>query len=177
MLKSLSLLMILAGLAMGPAYWVYVVHFTGAVAQTLDLKADEHGGWYSAGFVLNPDMGAVGLVLVASGGFAPTMDDDKPPSDPYRAILMHGATAGQPIRFKLAAGHVTNSNPQFRERLVLMKQPQAGDYRLLVTAEAPPQISLDRAQLEVRSQVREPDNRLVAAGIALLALGLLLLLA
>lgn len=176
MLKNLSLLMIVAGLALGPVYWIYMVHFTGQVARSVELRPGEGGAWSSPAFRLGPDMGPVGLILRLDGHFSPNMPDDQAPRDAYHAVLHQGDAAGPPIRLELSAGTVTNSNPRFRERLVLLRSPQAGEYRLEVAPTRTPQITLDTVQLEIRSHVRQTDNRVVAAGIALLALGVLLLL-
>ncbi len=177
MFKTLSLLLLVSGLFIGPIYWVYMVYFTGKAAQTIDLRPGaQPGEWVSSEFQLTPEMGPVGLLLLASGSFAPNMDENKPPKDAYAASVFHGEQAGPPIRFQFDAGSVGNTNPRFRERLLLLKQPQAGGYRVELAAAAPPDIQLDSVQLEIRSEVREPDNRLVAAGILLLAMGLLGLL-
>lgn len=176
MLKTLSLLLILAGLALGPGYWIYVVHFTGQVAQTLELRAGADGVWTTPSFRLEPSMAPVGLILRASGSFSPNLPADRPPRDRYRAVLHHGETAGTPIRIELGVKSVTDSNPRFEERLLLLQRPQAGDYRLALSPESPVQIRLRDVKLVVRAQVQQTDNRIVAAGIGAIALGALLLL-
>lgn len=176
MLKTLSLLLILAGLAMGPAYWIYVVHFTGHVAHTVALRPGDDGSWTSPTFRLEPAMAPVGLILRAAGSFAPNMPDDQPPRDRYRAVLHRDGVAGAPIGVVLGAQAVADSNPRFKERLLLLQRPQAGDYHLELIPEAAPVIRLADVDLDVRAGVRETDNRVVAAGIATIALGVLLLL-
>lgn len=176
MLKSLSLLFIVAGLLLGPVYWIYVVYFTGRTAQTVTLTADGQGGWSSPAFRLSPDMGPVGLILSASGSFSPNMDESRPPRDRYEAILFHAEQPASPIRLDFSAGSVANSNPQFRERLVLMNSPGEMDYRLLLKPASQPEIKLDRVELQVRVDVQQTDNRVVAAGIILIAVGVLALL-
>lgn len=173
MLKPLSLLLILAGLLLGPAYWIYVVHFTGRTAQTVTLSPDGQGGWSSPVFRLAPDMGAVGLILSASGGFSPNMDENRPPRDRYEAILYHADQPASAIRLDFSAGSVANSNPRFRERLVLMNRPRELNYRLEIKPVSEPEIKLDRVELQVRVDVRQTDNRVVAAGIILIAVGVL----
>ena len=177
MLKSFSLLLLGLGLLLGPVYWVYVVYFTGKVADTIELRPGAQAGrWVSQDFRLSPEMGPVGLILLVDGYFAPNMDEGNPPHDAYHAVVFQDGREGQPIRFELAVKSVSDSNPRFRERLLLLKQPRSGTYRLELDAAEPPDIRLDHVKLEVRSQVRETDNRLVAAGIILVALGVLGLL-
>lgn len=176
MLKAFSLLLILAGLVLGPAYWIYVVHFTGQVARTLELRPTEDGAWSSPPFRLDPAMAPVGLILRAEGSFFPNMPDDQPPRDRYRAVLHQDGTAGAPIRLELGVKAIADSNPRFQERLLLLQRPQAGEYRLELIPEAAPLIRLGNVELDVRAQVQQTDNRVVAAGIAAIALGALLLL-
>jgi hypothetical protein len=176
MLKTLSLLLILAGLVLGPAYWIYVVYFTGQVAQTLALRASEDGAWTSPPFRLDPAMAPVGLILRAAGSFSPNLPDDQPPRDRYRAVLYQEGQAGTPIRLELGVKAVADSNPRFQERLLLLQRPQAGEYRLELIPEAAPVIRLSDVELDVRAQVQQTDNRIVASGIAAIALGALLLL-
>lgn len=176
MLRTLSLLLILAGLVLGPAYWIYVVYFTGQLTQTLELRPGANGVWTSPGFRLEPAMAPVGLILRASGSFSPSMSDDQPPRDSYRAVLHYGEASGTPIRIELGVKSIADGNPRFQERLLLLKRPQAGDYRLALIPESPVQIRLSEVQLDLRAQVRQPDNRIVAAGIGAIALGALLLL-
>lgn len=149
MLKTFSLLLILAGLVLGPAYWIHVVHFTGQVARSVEMRAGEHGAWASPPFRLDPDMAPVGLVLRA---------------------------AGPPIRLELGVTAIADSNPRFQERLLLLQRPQIGEYRLELIPEAAPTIHLSDVELDVHARVRHTDNRIVAASIATIALGALLLL-
>jgi hypothetical protein len=176
MLKSLSLLLILAGLAMGPAYWIYVVHFTGQVAQTVELRAGGDGTWTSSTFRLEPDMAPVGLILRAAGSFASNLPADRPPRDRYRAVLLQAGAAGTPIRLELGVKSVEDGNPRFQERLLLLQRPQAGEYHLQLIPESAPAIRLSDVELDVRTRVQQTDNRIVAAGIVAIALGALLLL-
>ncbi len=176
MLKPLSLLLILAGLALGPVYWIYVQQFTGKLVQTLQLEEADGGTWTSPALRLRPDMRPAGLILRVSGSFSPNMPDDQPPVDRYRAVLRQDGVAAAPIPIELNAGTVTNTHPQFRERLALLKSPGIGEYQLLLAPEDAPRIRLDGVQLEIRSGVLEPDHRVVATGIVLLAIGVLGLL-
>ncbi|MGQ9686062.1 MAG: hypothetical protein ACUVT2_07115, partial [Thiobacillaceae bacterium] len=138
MLKTFSLLLILAGLVLGPAYWIHVVHFTGQVARTVELRAVEDGAWSSPPFRLEPAMAPVGLILRAAGSFSPNMPEDAPPRDRYRAVLYQDGTVGPPIRLELGVKAIVDSNPRFQERLLLLQRPQAGEYRLELIPEAVP---------------------------------------
>ncbi len=175
-LGAFSWLLILAGLALGPGHLLHAVYLTSREAATVRLSPGADGSWASEGFRLLPAMGPVGLILKAEGRFSPNLPGDQPPRDRYRAVLHQGDRAGSPIPLELEVHPTADTTPHFRERLVLLARPQAGVYRLELLPETPPGIALDRVELEVRSQVQQVDNRLVAAGILALGLGALLLL-
>jgi hypothetical protein len=176
MLKPFAWLLILAGLFLGPIYWVYITHFTGSIAATLPLQPGEGQRLASASFRLSPDMNPIGLIFKTQGSFSPNMDENRPPVDRYQAILFHGEAAGEPIKFQLATKAVADSNPAFQERLLLLQVPAAGDYRLEIIPLAEPMISLQHPELVVRREVQMPDTRLVATGIIGIGIGALMLL-
>lgn len=178
MLKMLSFALIALGLLLAPAYWIYAKFYTGSQAALLSLTPGVPQGnglptWKSAAFSLRPDMAPTGLVLLAQGRFSPNMDEYKPPRDLYTATLYRGGEAARPLAFSLGVSNVSDSNPAFREHLLLMHQVQAGDYRLEVSAVNPPLILIDQMRLQVRQNLHEPDPRVVTGGIVLFILGIL----
>lgn len=176
MLKASAWLLILAGMVLGPVYWVYVTHFTGSIAATLPLQTQGGHGLASPSFRLAPDMNPIGLIFKTQGNFSPNMDENKPPVDHYQAVIYRGAEAAEPIKFLLATKAVADSNPVFLERLLLLQVPQAADYRVEIIPLGEPDIALQHPELIVRSNVQMPDARLAAAGIIGLGVGLLMLL-
>jgi hypothetical protein len=178
MIKMLSLSLIALGLMLAPAYWIYAKFFTGSQAVLEDLMPgapQENGAptWKSAEFTLTADMAPAGLVLLAQGHFSPNMEDSKPPRDLYTATLYRGEAAAKPLGFSLGVSATADSNPAFREHLLLMQQVRSGNYHLEVAAVNPPTIQIDRMQLQVRQNLHEPDPRVVMGGIILLILGIL----
>jgi hypothetical protein len=176
MLKAFAWILIVAGLALGPVYWIYFTHFTGSVAASHPLQASADGRLDSPVFRLDPGMNPVGLIFKTQGSFSPNMLENQPPRNAYQAVLHRGAAAGEPIKFQLAAKSVADSNPVFQERLLLLHVPAAADYRLEIAPLAEPEIELQHPELVVRQGVQVPDSRLAAAGIIGLGLGVLLLL-
>lgn len=170
-MKAGLLLLVLVGLALGPGYWVYAKFYSGRLAQVLDLRPTAAGGLESEGFRLSGEMRPVGLILKAQGGFAPNMDENKPPANRYR---MRVELDGQPFReadLSLAVKQVSDSNPAFVERLLWLEAVTPGEYRLRLEPTAAPEIRLDQARLEVRAGIQEPDGRVVAAGLLMMILG------
>lgn len=176
-LKLLALALIVGGLLVGPAYWVYSKFYTGSDAVLLTLHPLEAKPglarvWQSESFRLAEGMAPAGLILVAQGHFSPNLDEQRPPRDGYSATLARDGVAGDPLAFSLGVKYVSDSNPAFREHLFLMQKVQAGQYVLTVKQAAEPAIQIDRMQLQVRQNLQEPNPDIVMAGLGLLVLGL-----
>lgn len=175
-MKKLSLLLLIAGLIAGPAYWVYAKFYTGSQAALLTLEKGDPSAaatWRSPEFILTRDMAPVGLILEAGGSFSPNMDESRPPKDRYTATLFRDGEAAKPLAFTLGVKHVTDSNPAFKEHLLFFKVVRAGHYHLEVTPAAEPDIKLDRMRLDVRQHLHEPDSNIVTIGMVVMILGIL----
>jgi hypothetical protein len=176
-LRLLALALIVCGLVVGPAYWVYSKFYTGADAalvtlHPLETKPGLARVWQSEPFALTGEMAPAGLILIAQGRFSPGLDERRPPRDGYSATLARDGVAGNPLAFSLGVKYVSDSNPAFREHLFLMQKVQAGRYVLTVRQAAEPAIQIDRMQLQVRRNLQEPNPDVVMAGLGLLVLGL-----
>jgi len=175
-MKSISLLLLIAGLVAGPAYWTYAKFYTGSQVALLTLTKTEPAAlasWRSPEFTLTPDMAPVGLILLAGGSFSPNMDESHPPQDRYAATLFRDGTAAKPLNFTLGVKHVSDSNPAFKEHLLFFQIVQAGRFHVEVTPAAEPDIKLDRMQLVVRQHLHEPDSKIVTIGMVVMILGIL----
>lgn len=170
--KILLLLLLLSGLALGPAYWIYAKFFSGRLVETLELTVGADARIESAGFRIDPAMKPVGLVLHAAASFKPNMDDSKPPANVYTATLLRDGAPLLTTELRLAATSVQVSEPVFKERLFWLEGAEAGDYRLLLTPARAPEMTAGPARLEVRAEMIEPDGRWVSGGLLLLAAGL-----
>jgi len=176
-MKILSLVLLIAGILLGPAYWIYAKLYTGQQAAALALTRTGDGGWRSPNFTLREDMAPLGMIISTSGSFAPNMADNDPPADRYAATLYKDGVAAQPLTFTLNAKNIANSNPAFKEHLLFLKKLTPGDYYWVVTPMTPPRIHHDQMLLQIRQNLHEPDNRVVIGGILMFVLGLLGLLA
>ena len=78
-MKKVFLLLLIAGLMAGPAYWVQAKFLTGSRVALLDLRQGPEGTWRTAVFNLAPDMAAVGLILhlQASSPLVVTVSDQQ----------------------------------------------------------------------------------------------------
>ena len=174
-MKTISLILLAAGLLLAPAYWIYAKFYSGSQALLVPLaRLDPAAGtWRSPEFNLSPEMAPVGLILKSQGSFAPNMQENRPSKDLYAALLSRNGEAAKPLGFELNAGSTGNSNPTFNSHLVLFQIVKEGRYQLEIKPAGPPYIALQKVDLQVRQHLLEPNPNIVMAGVLLLVLGLL----
>jgi hypothetical protein len=172
-MKIVLVIAILVGLVIGPAYWVYGKFYSGRGVQTLSLAASGDGKFISGEFRVTPDMAPAGVILTANGSFAANMPDDQPPQVGYAATLYKNGAQFNIARFPLKAGSTGNTNPSFKERLFYLEAPQDGLFRMELQAMTPQTIKLDSVQIQVKANIKEPDGRLVSAGMILMIVAVL----
>lgn len=175
-MKKLSLLLLIAGLLAGPAYWVYAKFYTGSQAGLLSLSHTSGADgpvWRSPAFNLSPDMAPLGLILLARGKLTPEAAQGRPPQDSYHVTLFQDGTPAEPLRITLKVKNTSDISPLFREHLVLFQVVKTGSYQLEVAPEGAPRLPLDQVQLELRRNLMEPDSQVVMAGLLALMLGIL----
>jgi hypothetical protein len=181
-MKTIATLLLVIGLILAPAYWIYTKFYTGK--QTAMLVLEKHAGnsiletrWRSAPFELKADMAPVGLILNVNSHSDPTTDDAKPPVDRYLVTLSKQGEAAKPLGIMLKASNSADGNQQFKEHLVFMQAVNDGSYQIEVAPHAEPAMQVDRMQLEIRQNLQEPNPHVVTGGIVMLVLGLLGLIA
>jgi hypothetical protein len=174
-MKTLSLLLLAAGMLLGPAYWIYAKFYSGSQAALVPLTITDAaaGIWRSQVFRMTADMAPVGLILKSQGSFTPNMDESRPPKDLYAALLSREGESAKPLGFELNAGSIGNSNPTFNSHLVLFQAVKEGGYQLEIRPSGPPSIPLQKVDLEVRQHLVEPNPNIVMAGVLLLVFGIL----
>lgn len=174
-MKTISLLLVAAGLLLGPAYWIYAKFYTGAEVARIDLKSSGESlpVWTSPDFKLKAEMAPAGLILRTQASFAPNRSEGSPPEDAYLAILSRAGVAADPLGITLKASSSGNTHPVFNNPLILMEQVQAGDYQLTVKAANPVRMPVSQMTLLVREHITEPEPNVVMAGIILFILGIL----
>lgn len=178
-MKAISLLLLVVGLILGPAYWVYAKFYTGKQTAMLTLGKAEGPAekWRSAPFELKPEMAPAGLILHVDASFAPSMDESRPPLDRYNVTLSREGVMAKPLMITLKAGNAANGNPVFKEHLLFMQAVQGGSYQLEVTPASEPVMKIEKMRLELRQNLSEPNSQVVTGGIIALVLGLLGLIA
>jgi len=174
-MKTFSLLLLAAGLLLGPAYWIYAKFYSGSQAALVPLaRVDAAAGtWRSVEFKMTAEMAPVGLILKSQGSFAPNREESRPPKDLYAALLSREGESAKPLGFELNAGSTSNNNPTFKTHLVLFQSVKEGRYQLAIQPSGPPSIPLQKVDLEVRQHLLEPNPNIVMAGVLLLVFGIL----
>lgn len=181
-MKTIATLLLVIGLILAPAYWIYTKFYTGrqAAMLTLDKIAGETPSalrWRSAPFELKAEMAPVGLILHVDTHSDPTQDDFKPPIDRYLVTLSNQGEAAKPLGIMLKASSSSIANQQFKEHLVFMQAVKGGSYQIEIAPHGDTLMQVDRMQLEIRQNLQEPNPHVVTGGIVMLVLGLLGLIA
>lgn len=175
-MKIAIYLALLVGLAIGPAYWIYGKFYSGQSAQRITLVRNDVGIYSSAAFRITPAMAPAGVIMTASASFAPNMPDDQPPQVGYEARLSKDGVPFNVAKFALKASSTGNTNPTFKERLFYLEAPQDGMFTFELEAKTPQTMQLDSVTLEINANIREPDGRIVSAGMVLAIVAVLILL-
>lgn len=169
-MRALSWLLILAGLAAGPGYYLYARYFTGAVVaeHLLAVLADDRVARHSPAVRLAPDMSPVRFVLRISAEHGPSYEGA--PRNRYRAVIQRDGTTVAESAFELVSTTLESSFQEHAQVLATLAVAQAGDYRLALEDTTEPQMRVTALRLEVRRNVHEPDRRVVWGGVVLLVL-------
>lgn len=171
-MKKVFLLLLIAGLMAGPAYWVQAKFLTGSRVALLDLRQGPEGTWRTAVFNLAPDMAAVGLILHLQAS-SPLVEDGHIRVNRCLARLHRDDEAAKPLAFTLRASNPSDLRPAFNEHLLYLEQVRAGHYWLEIMPSMPADMTLDKLTLEVSRNLSEPDSRVVTTGLVLFVIGLL----
>jgi hypothetical protein len=168
-------MLVVAGLVAAPGYYVYTTFATGATAGRFALRAQAAGGGYGPLLItLTPEMNPVVLVVHAQAQWRG--HEYGPLRNRYSAVLYTGELPVAERRFELTAMAVESHFQTYRVPLSSFEVPIAGEYRLLVAEAAPRDLQVDKLELEIRRNVRNPDPRVVWTGVGLLVAGFALLL-
>jgi hypothetical protein len=175
-MKPIALFLLIVGLLVGPAYWVYAKFYTGSQLALLELKREDNGHWRSPTFTLTADMASVGLVMHAQAATPPPSEDGRVRQNRSVVLLHRDDETAKPLPFSLRVTDTGKTVQTFREHLVYMQQVKPGQYWLAVEPTPQSEISFTNMQLEVRRNLAEPDTRVVTVGMVMGVLGLLGLL-
>lgn len=176
-MKKLPYVLIIAGLLIGPAYWVYAKFYSGSPALSVPLAALSSPvavNWRSDEFALNANMAPAGLVLTIQGSPPPDINPMAGyGANRYSVTLFRDGEKGQPLTFTLGKGKAENGKLFFQEHLLLMQKVLPGRYRVEVTALADSTLQVEKMQFSVQQHLHEPDSRIVTTGMMIFVLGIL----
>ena len=174
-MQSLALLLILAGLLLGPGYWIFSQVFSGRLVARVPVSVSDDGHLLAEPIELRPGMAPLALVLVAQAEFKPHQEDWMPPEDQYRVTLWDEQRAVAESTLLFQAPSVAHANPVFREALLRLDEVPLGRYRLQAQPATLPEMKLRHAEIEIRERVWQANPRLAGTGVVLLISGILAL--
>jgi len=175
-MKKLPYILIIAGLLIGPAYWVYAKFYSGSPALSVPLSTlipPAAGHWRSDEFALNAHMAPAGLVLTIQGTPPSVNPIEGYGVNRYSVTLSHEGETGKPLVFTLGKGKAEEGKLFFQEHLLLMQKVLPGRYRVEVSALPDSNLQIEKMQLSVQQHLHEPDSRIVTAGMLVFVLGIL----
>lgn len=178
--KKTGILLLIAGLVMGPGYYVYARFFSGILVATQAMQVRAEDGvqrFQPVSLKLAPDMQPAGLVLRFQVSHGATISPPNTPRNDYRARLLDGERIVLDQRFSLQSTLVESTpSLQFQQSLAVPAVDRAAEYQLELQLEGEPDMQVLSADVQVRAHMREPDFTLVYAGAAIAAAGLLSIL-
>lgn len=181
-----SILLILIGLVLGPAYYAWASFFSGG--KVAELRLGEKGTRFTlpsgdvmrfsnanafqpVELALDPAMNTVGLVLV----FEVVGDVRVEPvrGDAYQALLLAN---GHPLLQKqvsISRGSHQGPDQRWSELVATIDVPHPGTYTFVLEEAKPPELPLAGITLQVRRNVVRARMEVVWSGVALLVAGIL----
>jgi hypothetical protein len=180
-----SILLILAGLLLGPGYFAWAAFFSGG--KVAEHRLGEKGARWTlpSGDVmrfsnanafkpvelqLDPAMNTVGLALV----FEVVGDVRVEPvrGNAYQALLLADGTPLVEKRVAISRGTNPGPDQRWSELVATIDVPSAGTYTFVLEETEPPELPLTGISLQVRRNVVRVRMEVVWAGVALLVAGI-----
>ena len=172
-MRPFGFALLVIGLLLGPAYFVYAKFFSGVAVGSYALRAGP-GGFDPVSVALAPEASPVRVVLRLSVQYGPSKDGPSVPRNRYQAVATRDGAPVAEHSFELVANSVESSFQEFTWDFATLQVTKPGDYRLTLRETAPPEMQVISAYLNVRRTVLEPDLRGVWAGAGLIGLAALL---
>ena len=179
MAKSAGLALLLAGLALGPGLWLAGRYFSGqpVADHPLHFAAGPDGRAVAeARFTLSAGDLPAAVVVQATASHGPAVRPADLPGDRWDALL---ARDGRTVREQTLhlQSHTLEATPAlvFKEALPIDAAQGGGDYTLRIALPFEPRLTLESARVTVRANVRVMPPAWLAAGLALAAAGVVLL--
>lgn len=172
----IKITLLILGVLLGPGYYIYITFFTGQVLHSIPL-APAQDGFQPASFSVETKSDPIRIVLQVSTEHAPIVQTT-PPKLSYRVTVTRQNHQPQSYPVQLNALLATDRElKDFNESITTLPVNEATHYTVSVQQTEPSQMHATKATLIVRERVSSPNMGAVWAGVALLAAGILLLLA
>jgi len=178
--KSAGIVLLIIGVILGPGYYIYTRFYSGREITELPLqfqRGTEGPPRAVASFDLLPIMGPVTVIVNLTAAHGPALSPPNLPSNRYWArIVLKGRTV-LTHSFSVRAVQVEATPAEvFKQALPVMKNIVPGEYKLELIQEGEAEMEITQATVHVRAGVHFLNTTLLAAGIGLLAAGVIIIL-
>lgn len=178
-MRLAAILLVAAGLAAGPGYFLYMKLFSGKLMASYSLKA--LGGvnapreFEPVELELTPSLGPVRISTTVRATWKPATVEAE--ANHYRATVLRDGEVITQKDFDIVATSLDAHSQVYHVALLRLERPPGGSYRIELGETDVPELTVEEFSLKVYRNVREPDLRIVALGavLALAGLGLLML--
>lgn len=178
--KPVGLVLLIAGLIMGPGYFIYTRFYTGR--EISDLPLEFHLGKDGrlravATFDLLPIMGPVTVIVNLTATHGSTLSPPNTPRNRYRASIVRNGETVLTHSFTLRAIQVEATPAEvFKQALPVMKNLAPGEYKLELIQEGDAEMEITHAAVQVRAGVKYLNTAVLAIGLGLMAAGVAVIL-
>ena len=188
-LLGISLVMMVAGIAAAPGYYVYCKYFSGKQVGKfqmsersnsfqvpgLTLKFGGSGAPKPFSVDLDPKMGLVGFNWSGqvSRVFGASTIGNSSLRNTYRATLYLGDRRVVQEAFSVSMDADKNSGETHYLSIASIPIMTAGKYHFVLEDSGTPQLTVTGIQVEVRRNVLEPSMKIVLSGVVLIAVGII----
>ena len=180
MTKPVGLMLLIAGLILGPGYFTYTRSYSGREITELPLAFHTGTDGRSravANFDLLPVMGPVTVIVYLTSTHGPVNSPPALPRNRYQARVTLGDKTVLTYPFSVRALQVEATPAEvFKQALPVMKNLVAGDYKLELTQQGEAGMEIRHAAVQVRAGVKYVNITLLAIGLVLLFAGVVVIL-
>lgn len=178
--KSAGIVLLIIGVILGPGYFIYTRFYSGREIIELPLQFQPQANGHLrtvASIDLLPVMGPVTIILNITTSHGPTLTPPNTPRNQYQARITFDGTTVLSQSFTLRATQVEATPAQvFKQALPVMTIKTPGKYTLELVQDGEAEMEVKQATVEVRAGVHSLNTTLLAAGIGLLAAGVIVIL-
>jgi hypothetical protein len=178
-LKTTGVLLLIAGLVMGPGYYVYSRYYTGReiTVKPLEFQQQKDGSAHAVAVTdLLPVMGPITFIVNFTASYDPSINPGVALRNTYHARVSFDDHTLLERSFTLMAAH-QESNPAelFKQALPTIVVHTPGKYTLELVQDKDAGMQIRQAWMQVKVGVEHFNRNIFISGIVMLVLGIVVL--